>query len=65
MAKLCSLPHPRCLYCSLQDCFVLSDPNLPDCPIVYASPTFLRMTGYPCAEVLGRNCRFLQVSLVL
>lgn len=45
----------------LQDCFVLADPNLADMPIVYASPAFLRMTGYSCTEVLGRNCRFLQV----
>ncbi|GAB4822542.1 hypothetical protein N2152v2_009588 [Parachlorella kessleri] len=49
-----------CALSKIQDCFVLADPNLPDCPIVYASPTFLRMTGYPCSEVLGRNCRFLQ-----
>jgi hypothetical protein len=32
----------------VQDCFCLSDPNLPDCPIVYASPAFLKLTGYPC-----------------
>ncbi|PRW60670.1 LOV domain-containing [Chlorella sorokiniana] len=44
----------------VQECFCLSDPNLPDCPIVFASPAFLRMTGYPCSEVVGRNCRFLQ-----
>ena len=30
----------------VQDCFCLSDPNLPDCPIVYASPSFLKLTGY-------------------
>nr|AML78154.1 putative LOV domain-containing protein [Philonotis fontana] len=40
--------------------FVLSDPRLPDHPIVYASEGFLRMSGYDRAEVLGRNCRFLQ-----
>nr|AML79180.1 putative LOV domain-containing protein [Aulacomnium heterostichum] len=40
--------------------FVLSDPRLPDHPIVYASEGFLRMSGYNRAEVLGRNCRFLQ-----
>ena len=39
---------------------VLSDPNLPDCPIIYANPAFHRITGYPPEEVLGRNCRFLQ-----
>ncbi|KAJ3694114.1 hypothetical protein LUZ60_009594 [Juncus effusus] len=39
--------------------FLLSDPNLPDMPIVYASDTFLSLTGYSRCEVLGRNCRFL------
>ena len=39
---------------------VVSDPNLPDCPIVYANPAFFRLTGYGPAEVIGRNCRFLQ-----
>lgn len=40
--------------------FVLSDPRLPDHPIVYASEGFLKMSGYEQSEVLGRNCRFLQ-----
>ncbi|PSC68938.1 LOV domain-containing [Micractinium conductrix] len=44
----------------VQDCFVLADPNLPDCPIVFASEGFLKLSGYPCHEVVGRNCRFLQ-----
>ncbi|HZF77460.1 MAG TPA: ATP-binding protein, partial [Acetobacteraceae bacterium] len=39
---------------------VISDPNLPDCPIVYANPAFHRLTGYAPEEVIGRNCRFLQ-----
>jgi two-component system cell cycle sensor histidine kinase/response regulator CckA len=29
-------------------------------PIIYASPGFIAMTGYPLDEVIGRNCRFLQ-----
>ncbi len=29
-------------------------------PIVYASEPFLALTGYSLAEILGRNCRFLQ-----
>lgn len=44
----------------LQKSFVLSDPRLPDCPIVHASTAFLLMTGYPRDAVVGRNCRFLQ-----
>lgn len=43
-----------------QQCFVLSDPKLPDNPIIFASPGFYKMTGYSDKEVLGRNCRFLQ-----
>ena len=40
--------------------FVISDPSLPDHPIVYASQGFLDLTGYSQNEVVGRNCRFLQ-----
>ena len=45
-----------------QKCFVLSDPTLPDNPIVFATPDFYKLTGYTSKEVLGRNCRFLQGS---
>jgi PAS domain S-box-containing protein len=43
-----------------QQNFVISDPSIPDNPIVYASQGFLSLTGYGLSEVLGRNCRFLQ-----
>jgi PAS domain S-box len=43
-----------------QQNFVLSDPRLPDNPIVYASEGFYKLTGYAKEQVLGRNCRFLQ-----
>ena len=43
-----------------QQNFVVSDPNLPDNPIVFASSGFYGLTGYSPAEVVGRNCRFLQ-----
>ncbi len=39
---------------------VVTDPRLPDNPIIHASPGFTALTGYDEAEVLGRNCRFLQ-----
>ncbi|MDQ3590623.1 MAG: SpoIIE family protein phosphatase [Actinomycetota bacterium] len=39
---------------------LITDPNLPDNPIVYANPAFERTTGYLVGEVVGRNCRFLQ-----
>ncbi|MCG5499311.1 PAS domain-containing protein [Ectothiorhodospira lacustris] len=38
----------------------LSDPDLPDNPIVYANTVFEHMTGYTRAEIIGHNCRFLQ-----
>jgi PAS domain S-box-containing protein len=40
--------------------FAISDPTLPDNPIVYVSQGFLDLTGYSLDQVLGRNCRFLQ-----
>ncbi len=39
---------------------VLTDPNLPDNPMIAANQAFVTLTGYPQAEVIGRNCRFLQ-----
>ena len=39
---------------------VITDPNLPDNPLVYVNPAFERTTGYTAEETLGRNCRFLQ-----
>jgi len=43
-----------------QQNFVVTDPSLPDNPIVYATQGFLNLTGYSLDQVLGRNCRFLQ-----
>lgn len=45
----------------IQQNFCICDPNLPDNPIVFASDGFLEMSQYDRFEVLGRNCRFLQV----
>ena len=39
---------------------VITDPKLPDNPIVYVNPAFERISGYAVEEVIGRNCRFLQ-----
>lgn len=38
---------------------VISDPRLPDNPIVACNAAFCDLTGYPVEEVVGRNCRFL------
>ena len=39
---------------------VITDPNLPDDPLVYVNPAFEETTGYAVEEAVGRNCRFLQ-----
>ncbi len=38
----------------------ISDCSLPGNPIIYANEGFERITGYSVADVVGRNCRFLQ-----
>lgn len=38
----------------------VSDPAGEDCPLVYVSHGFEKLTGYSHEWVLGRNCRFLQ-----
>ncbi|MBB5735500.1 PAS domain S-box-containing protein [Xanthomonas arboricola] len=38
----------------------VTDPHLPDNPIVFANRAFLEMTGYSAEEIIGNNCRFLQ-----
>jgi PAS domain S-box-containing protein len=45
-----------------QHSFVITDPSLPDNPIVFVSDDFLKVTGYKREQILGRNCRFLQGS---
>ncbi|BBN10468.1 phototropin [Marchantia polymorpha subsp. ruderalis] len=40
--------------------FVITDPRLPDNPIIFASDHFLELTEYTREEIIGRNCRFLQ-----
>ncbi len=38
---------------------VLSNPRLPDNPIIAANAAFCALTGYEEREIAGRNCRFL------
>lgn len=40
--------------------FILTDPQLPDNPIVFVNDIFLELTGYSKEEAIGINCRFLQ-----
>lgn len=39
---------------------IVTDPNQPDNPIIFANQAFIEMTGYNVSELVGRNCRFLQ-----
>ena len=39
---------------------VVTDPAQPDNPIVFCNVAFQTLTGYERAEIIGRNCRFLQ-----
>ena len=38
----------------------LSDPTLPDNPIIFVNAGFTAITGYTAEAMLGKNCRFLQ-----
>lgn len=40
--------------------FTVCDASKYDCPIIYVSEVFERLTGYNQYEVKGQNCRFLQ-----
>ncbi len=40
----------------------ITDAQTPDNPIIDCNPAFEVITGYTRAEVLGKNCRFLQHS---
>mmetsp|Transcript_10220 Transcript_10220/g.22719 ORF Transcript_10220/g.22719 Transcript_10220/m.22719 type:complete len:186 (-) Transcript_10220:42-599(-) len=40
--------------------FCITDPHLPDNPVIYISEGFSKLTGYDYDEVVGQNCRFLQ-----
>ncbi|KAL9538880.1 hypothetical protein MBANPS3_010609 [Mucor bainieri] len=62
LSRLMNRPNPQIqlgpidLSCS----FVVSDANQYDCPVIYCSPAFERLTGYTNNEIVGKNCRFLQ-----
>jgi len=40
---------------------VVCDTDVPGLPIVYYSEPFSVLTGYSPSEIMGKNCRFLQV----
>ncbi|MDP2087052.1 MAG: response regulator, partial [Gemmobacter sp.] len=41
---------------------VIGDATRPDIPLIYANDAFQRLSGYPRAEVLDRNCRLLSAE---
>ena len=47
---------------AINNVIVITDPALPDNPIIFVNKGFESMTGYTRDEALGRNCRFLQAD---
>lgn len=45
---------------AVREGITIADCSQPDMPLIYVNQGFERITGYPVAEVLGKNCRFLQ-----
>jgi PAS domain S-box-containing protein len=41
-----------------------SDIRTPGFPLTYVNPAFEKLTGYTREEVIGKNCRFLQINNV-
>lgn len=39
---------------------IITNPRLPDNPVVFVNDAFCRLTNYAREEIIGRNCRFLQ-----
>jgi PAS domain S-box-containing protein len=39
---------------------IVTDPKLPDNPIIFCNAAFSKMTGYSLDDIIGSNCRFLQ-----
>ena len=39
---------------------LITNPRLPDNPIIFANKAFQSLTGYDSDEITGKNCRFLQ-----
>ncbi len=54
-----SLPSVTALIEASPIASVISDPRLPDNPIIACNAAFCALTGYDEDQILGRNCRFL------
>jgi PAS domain-containing protein len=55
----------RAVVADVQFCVTIADPKKDDIPLIAASEKFETITGFSRAEVLGKNCRFLQEGCVL
>lgn len=44
---------------AISSSIIITNPNLPDNPIIYCNPAFEHLTGYSAAEVLGGTCGML------
>lgn len=51
---------PESLISRSQVAAVVSDPRLPDNPIVACNAAFVELTGFQPEEIIGQNCRFLR-----
>ncbi|KAI0239068.1 hypothetical protein L0F63_004708 [Massospora cicadina] len=62
LSKIVSRPNPQIQLgpVDMNASFVVVDARKYDFPILYASNSFEKLSGYSTAEVVGRNCRFLQ-----
>ena len=62
LARVAARPNPQIEIGPIDTSvsFLVVDARKYDFPIVYASDSFSTMTGYTNAEIVGRNCRFLQ-----
>lgn len=55
-----SEPEAASIFLASDLSMVLTDPSLPDNPIIYVNDNFERLTGYTAKAAIGQNCRFLQ-----
>jgi len=51
---------PQALIARSQVAAVVSNPRLPDNPIIACNDAFVELTGFSPDEIIGRNCRFLR-----
>lgn len=62
LARVAARPNPQLQIGPVDTsaAFVVVDARKYDFPIVFASASFTRLTGYENNEVIGKNCRFIQ-----